>query len=844
MSLPLPTDQTASNCHTFTPRFFPDLKTFFTDVLLPLSVPKAFTYRLPQNMEGFIRVGMRVVVPFGKQKLLTGIVLEIHENPPKDYSAKYIDAPLDEYPVVNTQQLAFWTWMAEYYLCYRGEILLAALPIGLRLSSESSFILNPAFDGDLTIFSDRESYLLQAMAAREVVNADDVAAILKIKTVQPVLKKLLEGGAILVMEDLKERYKPKIETYVRLTEGCADEAGLQSAFKLLSRAAKQEETLMMFVQLSDFYGQVRQEVKRSVLTKQAGSSSTIVAELARKGVFEIYEREVGRLPELGPGELREVKLSEIQQIAFDQIEESFKTRNVTLLHGVTSSGKTEIYTKLIQQQLDLGKQVLYILPEIALTTQMIQRLRSYFGDLVAVYHSRFNQNERVEIWNMVLKNDDKRAKIVLGARSAIFLPFSNLGLVIVDEEHETSFKQHDPAPRYHARDAAVVLAGIHHAKTLLGSATPSFESMYNSRCGKYGYVSVTERFGGMELPEIKAVSLRSKTAASGYFTEVLLEAIKERLARKEQVILFQNRRGYAPVLVCQMCGWSPECVKCDVTTTYHKSQDRLICHYCGSRYNKPHECPACGSHKLKLAGVGTERIEEELPIFFPDAKIGRLDLDSARSKHAYHHILSDFQDGNIDILIGTQMVTKGLDFGKVSLVGILNADLLLKFPEFRSTERGFQLMTQVAGRAGRRKKRGEVLIQTHDPGQWVIQQVIAGNYEGVYEAEMKDRRKFGYPPFARLILLTFRHRDMEMVDYSSARFHSELLKFLPAAHLLGPEYPPVARVKNRFNKHIMIKLNPNQNLAAIKERLITLGERFFAEKEFRSVRLLINVDPQ
>jgi primosomal protein N' (replication factor Y) len=820
------------------------LITYFAEILLPLAVPNLFTYRVPQNMSAFLKVGMRVVVPLRGQKLFTGVVASLHQNAPKDYQAKYIDTILDEFPVVHPIQLRFWDWMAEYYMCTRGEVLLAALPIGLRLSSETKFTINPAFDGDVSYLNRKEMDLLDAIALREVVQVDEVADIMGLKTVQPTLKKLLEVGAILVMEDLKERYKPKVESYVRLTDACEDEAGLESAFKLLERAPKQQEVLMLFVQMSQRYGPEREEVKKSLLQKQSGCTPGVIQSLEKKGVFEVYQQEVGRLVKFDGDVNADIALSEIQKNAIDSLRQSLAEKPVVLLHGVTSSGKTEIYTRLIQETLEQGKQVLYILPEIALTTQMIQRLQGYFGDKVAVYHSRFGQNERVEIWNLVLKNDPSKARVLLGARSAVFLPFSNLGLVIVDEEHETSFKQYDPAPRYHARDAAIVLAAIHGAKTVLGSATPSFESMYNAIKGKYGYVSITERYGGMQLPDIKAVPLNSKTAPSGYFTETLLDAIKETLALKEQVILFQNRRGYAPVLVCQMCGWSPECTRCDVTATYHKAQDRLVCHYCGSRYNMPPSCPACGSHKLKLAGFGTERIEEELPVFFPDAKIARLDLDSTRSKFAYQNILSDFQDGDIDILIGTQMVTKGLDFGRVSLVGILNADLLLKFPEFRSTERGFQLMTQVAGRSGRRKKRGTVIIQTHDPSQWVIQQVIHGNYKEVFESEMADRRKFGYPPYSRLILLVFRHKQLELVDYCAARYHQELLNFFPERNLLGPEYPHVSRVNNRYNKHIIIKIDSSYKLTEIKERLTLLNHSFFATKEFRSVRLIINVDPQ
>src|SRR5690554_101811 len=795
-------------------------------------------------MEPYVHLGLRVVVPFGKQKLLTGIVISIHETPPTAYQAKYIDSLLDDEAIVTKRQIQFWEWMAGYYLCNRGDILLAALPAGLRLASESKYIMNPAFDGDVSRFSERECHLLDALSKREVLDSKEVSDVLGIKSIQKTLKNLLDGEAIMIMEDLKERYKPKIESYVKLTDAVADDAGLQAAFESLKNASRQEEALMMYVQLSNWYGDEILEVKRLVLQKRANVASSVINELVKKEIFELEDREVGRLPESEGGATAEFELNEFQSTALGEINSHFESKDTVLLHGITSSGKTELYVHLIREQLNKGKQVLYILPEIALTTQMIQRLQRYFGNRVAVYHSKFNQNERVEIWNLVLNNDGEKGSLILGARSAVFLPFSDLGLVIVDEEHETSFKQYEPAPRYHARDSAIVLASIHGAKALLGSATPSYESMYNAQIGKFGYVTLNERYGGIQLPEMTTASLNKKNAPSGYFTRELLEEIKNSLELKEQVILFQNRRGYAPVLVCEMCGWSPECTRCDVTLTFHKSQDRLVCHYCGSKYQSPHLCAACGSHKLKLAGFGTERIEEEILIHFPDAKVARLDLDSTKSKYGYQKILTDLQDGFIDILIGTQMVTKGLDFGKVNLVGILNADLLLKFPDFRATERGFSLMTQVAGRAGRREKRGKVIIQSYDPSQWVIQQVVNGNYNAVAKKELGERQKFGYPPYTRLIQLTFRHKQVELVDYCASRYHKELRAFLDENQILGPEYPAVARVKNRFNKNIIIKVNRNVNLGDLKSRLNDLNNRFFSDNDFKAVRLIINVDPQ
>lgn len=809
---------------------------------MPLAVPKAFTYRLPQDMAEVAAVGMRAVVPFGKHKLLTGIIRRIHENPPTQYTAKYVDDLLDAHPVVNERQLRLWDWMVDYYLCTHGEVFLAALPGAMRLTSRSRYVTNPTWDGDLTRIPPEGETVLFALANREVLSGEEIAELLGKKGIQKLIKKLIDAGAVLVMEELKEQYKPKLVSYVRLAEAHRDEQGLKEAFDRVARAEKQQQALMAYVQLSGHYEDEAQEVRKTVLQKMAGVSAAVIKALADKGVMEIYDQQVDRLPMHEGDTLPPPELSPAQTRALTEIDAAHATKNVALLHGVTSSGKTEIYIEMIRQRLERGQQVLYILPEIALTTQIILRLQSYFGDEVAVYHSRLNQQERVELWNKVLSREGKRARLILGARSAIFLPFHDLGLVIVDEEHETSFKQFHPAPRYHARDSAIVLASIHGAKTLLGSATPSFESMHNARSGKYGYVSLTERFGGMHLPEIRAVPLPPQKL--GYFSEDLLGAMKDTLDKKEQVILFQNRRGYAPVLVCLTCAWSPECTRCDVTVTYHKHLDRFVCHYCGNRYGPPPACPSCGGGDFKLGGFGTERVEEELPIHFPDARIARLDLDSTRSKTAYSQILNDFQDGHTDILIGTQMVTKGLDFDRVSLVGILNADLLLKFPDFRSTERGFQLMTQVAGRAGRRKKRGQVLIQTRNADQWVIQKVIEGDYEYVLDHELKERRKFTYPPYARLIKLTFQHREREMVDLCAARYHHEVTQIVAPKYVLGPEYPSVKRIKNRFHKDIVLKIAPTVHLAELKSKIRALNHAFFSTKEFRSVRLVIDVDPQ
>ncbi len=787
---------------------------------------------------------MRVIVPFGVQKLMTGVVIAIHENPPKNYTAKYVDSILETDPIVTQKQIKFWEWMSTYYLCHRGEVLLASLPAGLRLSSESSFILNPAFDGDTTGFTEREMTVVEAISNREVLSADEISKVLGVKKYQPILKRLLETGAVMIMEGVKERYTPKTETLVKLSPSIKSESELQLAFEQVSRAAKQEAVLLTFLGETQEMPEGQKIISKTLLQKKADATATQVKALVEKGILELEEVIVDRIaPFLGDTKALP-ELSEIQDKALRSIKGFFEQNKVTLLHGVTASGKTEVYINLIRECLDRGEEVLFMVPEIALTAQMIGRMQRHFGDDVLVYHSKFNQQERVEIWNKVLYNKPGSGKLVLGARSAVFLPYSHLGLIVVDEEHESSYKQMDPAPRYNGRDSAIVLAQIHGANTILGSATPSFESMHNAESGKYGYVEMGERFGGMLMPSITTAKLGAKQGAKGYFTLDLIQSITEALASQEQVILFQNRRGYSPVVICQVCGWSPECTRCDVTATFHKSKDRLVCHYCGSKYTVPVTCHSCGSHKLDVGGYGTERIEEEVAIHFPKAKIARLDLDATRSKNAYQQIISDFQYGNIDILIGTQMVTKGLDFDRVRVVGILNADLLVRYPDFRSTERAFQLMTQVAGRAGRRDKRGKVLVQTYDPEQWIVQRVINGDYLPVFQHEMAERKNFHYPPYTRMISLMFRHKELELVDFTAGEYFKGLKTFIESHRILGPEYPSVARVKNRYHKQIILKLPLGPSLKQTKQKLLAFNDQFFSKKQFRPVRLIIDVDPQ
>lgn len=866
--------------------------TYFVDVILPLAVPNLYTYRVPYNWNDSIAVGKRVVVQFGRGKLYSALVRNIHQNPPLQYAAKYIDSILDEQPIVNTKQFELWEWMSQYYMCNIGDVMVAALPGGLRLASETKILLvndhkEKAAQQDL---SDKEFLIVDALEIRTVLSLNDVSQIIEQKTVYPLIKQLIDKGIVLIQEELKEKFKPKIESYVRMTEHADDEDSLRLTFELLEKKApKQLEVVMAYINLSRRYAKEKEEVKKSDILKMVEGAEGALKSLVKKNIFEIYEREVGRLASYD-SENKISALNDIQQSVLDSIRiqfgwkeetvESLKlkvessvfyanvlsepttnnqqlatdpqqptaTKDVVLLHGVTSSGKTEIYVKLIEDAISEGKQVLYLLPEIALTTQIINRLRKYFGDAVGVYHSKFNENERVEIWNDVLgstKSLNPKYKLIVGARSALFLPFSNLGLVIVDEEHDTSFKQYDPAPRYNARDASIYLAHIHKAKTLLGSATPSLESYYNAHDGKFGFAEIKQRFGGVQMPEILIADVKEamrKKEMKSHFSPLLLDTISLALDKKEQVILFQNRRGFAPQLECNMCAWVPQCTNCDVSLTYHKVSNQLRCHYCGYSTKPPTKCAACGDTNLRMKGFGTEKIEEELSIFYPKAKIARMDLDTTRSKFAHQHIIHDFEEGRIDILVGTQMVTKGLDFDNVSMVGILNSDSMLNFPDFRSFERSFQLMAQVSGRAGRKNKRGKVIIQTQNPDHSIIQEVITNDYLSMYTNQLLDRKNFNYPPFYRLIEITIIHKEVDMVNVA-AKFLADALKHHFDKRVLGPEFPLVSRIRNLYHKNILLKIERDASVGQVKKIVSELLIKFKTHSDYKSVRVQIDVDP-
>ena len=778
-----------------------DRETLFVEVILPLAIAKNYTYRVPFEWNGQIEIGKRVVVQFGKSKLYTAVVVAIGNRPPEKYEAKYIIEILDTRPVVTGAQLQFWGWMADYYMCYPGEVMNAALPSALKLASETKITLTKAFEIDRAALHDKEYLIVEALEIQPELSVSDIVKLLGQKTVMPVLKLLFEKNIIHISEEVTERYKPRTRTFIKLHPDYHHQDNLKELFSILEkRAPKQADAVLAYIKLARH----QKAITKNELTEESGAGAASINSLIEKEIFVAEEKNVSRLYFEDGDDYDTFELNEQQQDVLKQINETFEQKEVVLLHGVTSSGKTQIYIRLIEQMIAAGKQVLYLLPEIALTTHIIERLRMYFGTNIGIYHSRFNDNERVEVWQKVLNNE---YKVVLGARSSVFLPFNDLGLIIVDEEHETSYKQYDPAPRYNARDAAIFLANMHKGKVLLGSATPSFESYYNARTNKYGFAELTERYGGVKLPEIEVVSIAQETRLKtirSHFTSVLLADIEAALAAKEQVILFQNRRGYAPILMCKICAYTPKCINCDVSLTFHKSSGKLHCHYCGYKEDSPKICPACGSTHLEYKGFGTEKIEDELQLLLPDARIARMDLDTTRSRNSLQTLLNDLEEKKIDILVGTQMVAKGLDFSGVTVIGIINADSLLKFPDYRANERGYQLLSQVSGRAGRRDKQGKVVIQTYDVKHRVLKQVIENNYADLYFTEMEERRSFKYPPFYRIINLDVKHKDPEIVNNQAAYLAAELRRHF-GERVIGPEYPLVARIRNYYIKSIMVK---------------------------------------
>jgi len=814
-------------------------QTFFVNVVLPLAISKAYTYRVPQNLANNIAIGKRVVVQFGRNKVYTAIIFSISDKAPVGYEAKYILDLLDEFPIVTAQQLALWEWMSAYYLCTLGEVMQAALPSALKLASETKVTLNTDSEYDKSTLTDKEFLLLDALEIQPVLAISEIVKILDQKMVFPILRALLDKGIITISEELTEKYRAKTKTFVQLNTFYADAANRKALFDLLERAPKQVNVLQAYLQLS----KTQSEIAKSDLLEASGASSATLQALVAKEVIALVEQEVSRLNGVEADLDAEFTLSTPQQEALNQLKISLQKKEVCLVHGVTASGKTEMYIRLIEEYLAKGKQVLYLLPEIGLTTQVIQRLQKIFGTKIGVYHSKFNDNERAEIWQKVGNGD---YQIVLGARSAIFLPFANLGLVVVDEEHENSFKQFDPAPRYHARDTAIFLASLFKAKVVLGSATPSFESYYNAKIGKYGLITLSERYGGVQLPDIQVVSIPDETkrkTMQSHFTSLLLSEIKGALGRKEQIILFQNRRGYAPVLLCATCGYTPKCINCEVSLTYHKSSGRLHCHYCGYRQDTVPLCPACGSTKIEHKGFGTEKVEDELSLIFPEARIARMDVDATRTKYGFQQLITDFEDKKIDILVGTQMVAKGLDFANVSTIGILNADSMLNFPDFRAFERSFQLLAQVSGRAGRRDIRGKVIVQAHDIHHRVLQQVIENDYEGLFQTELIERRNYQYPPLYRLIGLCIKHKDPVKLNQIS-EYVTVLLRQQFGDRVLGPEAPFVNRIRNYYLQDILLKVE-KEGLSAqkVKVALQQILQSFEQEVLSKGCIIQVDVDP-
>lgn len=815
----------------------------YVDVILPLPLPRTFTYSLCDEATGGIQPGCRVIVPFGRRKFYTGVVCRENNNPPVDYEIKEITAVLDPSPILLPQQLTFWEWIADYYLCTLGDVYKAALPSGMKLESETVVEYNPDFEvtGRLT---DKEQLILDLLAQETGQAVTMLEKKSGIKNILNVIKSLLDKEAIFIKEEFKRTYKPKTEARVRLTEAFSVEEKLRGIFDELNRAPKQLELLMKYVELSNCMSdRASVEVAKSELLKRSGISPTVFNGLVEKGVFEIYYHEIGRLKQIKTETIELNPLNTFQVRAYDQVMTQLQKKNVCLLYGVTASGKTEIYIHLIAETIRQGKQVLYLLPEIALTTQITERLKRVFGSRMGIYHSKFPDAERVEVWKKQLT--DKSYDIILGVRSSIFLPFRDLGLIIVDEEHENTYKQQDPAPRYHARNAAIVLASIYRAKTLLGTATPSIESYQNAMSGKYGLVELKERFKEIRLPEIIPVDIKElarKKRMSGPFSPLLLGEIREALNNREQIILFQNRRGFAPMIECRLCGWIPRCKNCDVSLTYHKTNNQLACHYCGYTIPLPGACPACEGTEMRNKGFGTEKIEDDIKHLFPEARIARMDLDTTRTRSAYEKIITDFEQGKTDILIGTQMVSKGLDFDHVSVVGILNADSMMNYPDFRAHERAFQLMAQVAGRAGRKNKQGKVILQTRSIDNPIIRQVIANDYEGMAMQQVAERQLFHYPPYYRLIYVYLKNKNASLLE-QMAQVMAGKLHAVFGNRVWGPADPPVARVQLLYIKKIVIKIEVNAPMNSARQLLRQVQHEMLADERFKSLIVYYDADP-
>ena len=815
---------------------------YFVEVILPLPLPKLYTYRINEDEAHFLQIGMRVAVSFGKSKVYTALVHKVHTNEPT-YETKDIEYILDETPIVTPEQITHWQWIADYYMCTLGEVIKSALPSAFLLESETIIEIAEK-DLNSNLFSDDEFQVYEALHYKTALKGSEVSKIIPKKKTLKVIKSLVEKGAARISERIFEKYVPKLVKFIRLAKDYQSQEGLQKALELL-KGEKQKKLIMAY------FNYINREVlplKVENLLEEAKVSNAVLKSVVEKGILEIYYLQKDRVSFADSDVLAKKTLNNIQNEALYQVQQQFQTKNTVLLQGVTASGKTEIYIELIDQYLKAGKQVLYLLPEIALTIHLINRLKKHFGKNLSVYHSKYNTNERVEVWNNVLNNCSK-AQLVVGVRSSVYLPFKNLGLVVIDEEHDSSYRQFDPAPRLQARDSAIMLANLFKAKTLLGTATPSIESMHNVKVGKYGFVYLSKRYANFLPPIIELIDIKDKQhrkRMNGHFSDILIEEMTNTLSQGKQVLLFQNRRGYAPIVQCMHCGTVPQCPHCDVSLTFHHSSNQLRCHYCGYAIPMPKICIACGSVDLKTKGFGTEQISKELEILFPQVAIDRMDQDTTNGKYGYEKILAKFEQQETQILVGTQMISKGLDFENIGLVGVMNADALIHSPDYRAYERSFQLLLQVSGRAGRSAQRGKVLIQTYNPQHPVIQQVLQNDFKGMYQSQIEERQSFSYPPFVQMIKITLKHTNFNRTNEGAEWFANALKEAFASKkgiEILGPEFPLISRIRNEYMKDVLVKVKPSElSIHHTKEQIKRIETSFQSISNFRAIRVSYLID--
>ena len=815
---------------------------YFVEVILPLPLPKLYTYRINEDEAHFLQMGMRVAVSFGKSKVYTALVHKVHTNEPT-YETKDIEYILDETPIVTPEQITHWQWIADYYMCTLGEVIKSALPSAFLLESETIIEIAEK-DLNSNLFSDDEFQVYEALHYKTALKGSEVSKIIPKKKTLKVIKSLVEKGAARISERIFEKYVPKLVKFIRLAKDYQSQEGLQKALELL-KGEKQKKLIMAY------FNYINREVlplKVEKLLEEAKVSNAVLKSVVEKGILEIYYLQKDRVSFADSEVLAKKTLNNIQNEALYQVQQQFQTKNTVLLQGVTASGKTEIYIELIDQYLKEGKQVLYLLPEIALTIHLINRLKKHFGKNLSVYHYKYNTNERVEVWNNVLNNCSK-AQLVVGVRSSVYLPFKDLGLVVIDEEHDSSYRQFDPAPRLQARDSAIMLANLFKAKTLLGTATPSIESMHNVKVGKYGFVYLSKRYANFLPPTIELIDIKDKQhrkRMNGHFSDILIEEMTNTLSQGKQVLLFQNRRGYAPIVQCMHCGTVPQCPHCDVSLTFHHSSNQLRCHYCGYAIPMPKTCIACGSVDLKTKGFGTEQISKELEILFPQVAIDRMDQDTTNGKYGYEKILAKFEQQETQILVGTQMISKGLDFENIGLVGVMNADALIHSPDYRAYERSFQLLLQVSGRAGRSAQRGKVLIQTYNPQHPVIQQVLQNDFKGMYQNQIEERQSFSYPPFVQMIKITLKHTNFNRTNEGAEWFANALKEAFASKkgiEILGPEFPLISRIRNEYMKDVLVKVKPSElSIHHTKEQIKRIETSFQSISNFRAIRVSYLID--